>query len=1269
MPRLKRFAIVVLASVAGLIVLLVVALTAAALFIDPEAYRPSVQRQVSAALGREVAIDHLAIGKSLYPTIAVTGLRVANPDWASRPDLVTVSSASVKLALLALIRGEIEIGRIEVKGVGLLLERDANGVGNWVFDSRQRKSRGGEAAQLPGFDEVVIRDAQIGWRSDDGAVTDVRIESADAELPANKPLQIETTVVYRQVPIEANLTANTSLGNALSGQPVSASIGLRALDARVNLEVALRNLLDFSDVSINFAANGQQLDKWSALVDQPLPEWGPYRVSGRASLAAGSVKLDNLRMFTEGLTGKTPLMLSRVEIDSGAVVVGQETPTSVQLSGRLDATSFGLEVTTANLAQLTAAGDSIPVDSKVMLDDFELGAEGMVRRTGDLWAFDLMSYVKGDVAAPVRLARGASFKQALLVDLSGRFEGDANQVAATKLRGSVAQTSVSGDVTLRLDVPLGVDGTLALGRLDLASFEIQGDESEQVAEQQKAGPPEWIKAVDADLRLRLERVVGLPIAAAGLSGHATLKGGRLDVRKFRGVIADTRLSADAGLEWKAGRPYVNAKISAPLLDVSMLADESRAAGKKNGDRASVKGAAFDVPLPIAPLRSIDGDLTVDIGQVKGAPVAVDTVRGSAHLTRSRLRVPSFNVSLAGVPVQSTLILDAGSDDAHLSANVSAPRVDIAKLTDELKVDAPFAGTIGQAAATVETRGASLRSWMENARVAARVGSSTLKKTDVDEQLIVERASAIAGPGVDVRAELRGQFGEFPVDLVVTGGRLDELLDEKPLWPKMTAELRTMFGERPVRLSAESALHALLSGRNVPVRAEMRLPNGYATVAGTIADLREPARTPLDVEARVKARAFQPLIRRELLLPDLPLSVRAKANLDEGVITLQRLQFRAGEADLSGDIRLKLKDRVKLTASLSGGALDLRPWLPAPAAREPSSAAAALPESRASKLDRPFDLKAMRRFDAALDIKLRRLISHQFDFDDPSLKADLDSGRLDAAASIAEGGLAVGLTFDASRDLPLVAIRAGMTKLNLETIKTVEASRRVSGVPLISANLKFAGVGATPRGVYESAKGEALVSIGPGQIGRGKKPFMVQAVSTDLVETLLPGRKPDDYMQMECAAVHFDVADGIVSSPDGMAIRFKEVDILGSGAVNLVTREILFGFKAVRRRWFSFSFLDLAGDLATIRGTIEAPRVSLDPGGTLVTGGAAWATAGLSLLATRFWRQLGAADDPCKAIIEKGRTQSDPLDSLIKDLPLPDDLLESLPLPGAEEKQE
>jgi hypothetical protein len=111
-----------------------------------------------------------------------------------------------------------------------------------------------------------------------------------------------------------------------------------------------------------------------------------------------------------------------------------------------------------------------------------------------------------------------------------------------------------------------------------------------------------------------------------------------------------------------------------------------------------------------------------------------------------------------------------------------------------------------------------------------------------------------------------------------------------------------------------------------------------------------------------------------------------------------------------------------------------------------------------------------------------------------------------------------------------------------------------------------------------------------------------------------------------------------------------MDILGSGAVNLSNREILFGFRAVRRQWLSISLLDLTSDFARISGTLDQPKVGLDTEGLLIKGGAASATLGISLLATDTLRQLRKLEDPCAAIVAKGKTSSDPLDALLRGLP-------------------
>ena len=1243
MPKMMRRAIVVLSWVVGILVAWLIALVVTVLVIDPDSYRPSLERELTRLLGREVSADHLSVGFSLVPSISVQGLRIANPSWASRSQMLVAKDVNFSLDLIGLIHGSIEIDGATVSGLDLFLEQGDGGIGNWAFPALSPKAEKADRTapmQLPNFDAISLRDANIVWRSATGDPMDIRIEAADAVLRSDSPIELEANIIYRQVPINAELRATVSLQDVFNRQPLSASVGLRSGQTRADLEIYTPVFLDPSAWSVNFAGKGDRLDALSLLAGQSLPAWGPYRVSGTMTFAGNQFQLANLRIFAEGLGAPPSLPISRLQIDAGELFVGPGVSTSLQLAGKLDDTNFRLDATTADVARLTEGVDSIPVLAKVALDDFEMGVEGTVSLPATSGSFELATYFKGDVAVPARLIGAASFAKALRVDLSGRIEGGATQITATGLRGTVGQCAVGGDLALRLAPPLQVSGALNLGHLDLAAFEVAvASKQSDVGQKPDFGPPPWLDAVGVDLRLQAASIAGLPVAAADLSAHAVLKESRLEIRKFRGAVANTLLIADAGLQWKGKRPYLEAKISLPVLDLSG-SDTGRKAA-----RNSVKDGFFDKKFQLAPLRELDADLAFAIGRIDGLSVSVNSVRGSAKLSRGRLFVPSLHVALADISSLSTATLDARRDDALLRATVSAGNVNIANLLKKLEIDAPFSGTVGQPAATMETHGRSPRAWIENAKIALRTGASMVRYRDGEEALTVREASAIASPGTGSRAELHGRLGEYPVDLVVTGGRLADLLDEKPLWPKITAELHATFRETPIRLSAQSALHALASGRNVPVRIQMRVPGGTAIAAGTIADMREPKRTPVNFNVSLKSLATLPFFLDESPLPDIPVAASARLIFDEKAVALSGIDLRAGKSDLSGSVRLIYGDRMRLSADLSGELLDFREWIP----EEPN---ARLNEGSVPSSEQPFDLEPIRQMDADLSLHAKRAISNRLDLDDLRFRLSLDGGLLNFAMSMAEGDSKFALMFDARPDIPVASITARTKELDRETLKPESVKATGPGKPRISARGQFAGVGATPREMFASARGELLVSAGPGRARRGPSPFLLDALSADLLNTLTPGKKTDDYNDLECGAVHFTVADGVASSPDGIALRFKPMDILGSGAINLQTREILFGFKAVRRKWWSIGALDLAGDLAAIRGTLDQPKVVLDTEGALIKGGAAWATMGVSLLATNFFRKLSASEDPCAAIIEKGRTAANPIDTLINSLQLP-----------------
>jgi len=1245
-----------LASLAGLVLLALIALVVATLVINPDSYRPAVQSQLSEALGRKVSIERLSVGRSLRPTIAVEGVRISNAPWASQPQLISVKSASVRLDLLLLIRGEVEIGSIELDGVVLSLERDGNGIGNWEMPGRKGETGDGKPVALPDIDRISLHDISVTWRDAGNEPIAVQIPSLEATLRAHNPLQMNATAVFRKVPVRLQLNAERSLNSALAGEPVSATLALDAAQTHVDLGVELRSLTDFSHVKATVTASGGRIGALSTLLAAELPNWGPYSVSAKVAIDDQRVGVSALRVTLNGLPGHAPFAIRKIRVNSGLVSLGSGIPTSLTLSGRLDDLDFVLDASTAEVSSFRKGFGHVPLSASMRVSGFRLAANGEMRLSEGTPDFDFATFIKGDVRSPARILGNVELSKSLNVDLGGQISGNAAQVKINALEGVVANCSVAGDVAVQYSPRVSVDGGLELGRIDIAAFDVFGKASRTPSpEQSESGSSNWMSALDGDLRLRVREIVGLPVAASNLSGRAVLRDGRLAVKEFLGSVNDTQMHVTAGLQYKGNRPYIDADLSLPVLDLARL---PAAASDKKGNES-----ALDSLLPMAALRGFDADLKVAIARIKGLPVSAQRLRASAHLQRGHLLVSEFDATTASVTSRSTFTLDATRDDARLSATSESRQIDLLALFKALGLESDLLGRLADATVTVNTHGTTLRNWLRNAKVRATVGASVLKLRQRHKELDIKHASVIAGPDVPVKAELQGNMEQYPLELTARGGLLADLLFAPSAWPDISAELRARVKDQQVSLYASTALNALRAGRDVPVRVELRSPNALTTVVGTIADLQKPASSPFVIKTDVKSLATLPLLTEHSPLPDIPLNATGRLTYSKELIALDNLELKAGDTDLAGNIHLDRGKRLKLSADLSGNLLDLGPWIPkadattgksektgetAKTDEAENSGKTAKTASSDPGMDQPFDLEPMRKFDTALTLHARRVTSNEIDLNGLALDAKLNEGVLDFSGSIAEGGSVLKARVNGRTDVPAVAIRFNTKELDLDLLKL--ATKDITGLsPKVTIDAQFAGSGATLRKLYASSKGVAVVSAGPGQITQTASPFLLQTVSANLLDVLLPGKKPDDFNQLECAAARFEVKDGVANSPNGIALRFKRMDILGSGAINLTSGKILFGFKAVRRRWLDFSILSVASDFASITGTIEHPRVGLDTQGALITGGAAWATAGLSLLATNLFRTLSSSENPCTAILEKGQTASDPLDALMKSL--------------------
>jgi uncharacterized protein involved in outer membrane biogenesis len=125
---------VVLYALVAIVLLTVGAGAALVLTVNPNNYKPQIVAAVASATGRQIAINgEISYSLSLQPTLAVNDVTVRNPPGFSRPEMVTLKTLEVQVALLPLLSRRVEVTRLVLVQPDILLETNPQGHTNWSF--------------------------------------------------------------------------------------------------------------------------------------------------------------------------------------------------------------------------------------------------------------------------------------------------------------------------------------------------------------------------------------------------------------------------------------------------------------------------------------------------------------------------------------------------------------------------------------------------------------------------------------------------------------------------------------------------------------------------------------------------------------------------------------------------------------------------------------------------------------------------------------------------------------------------------------------------------------------------------------------------------------------------------------------------------------------------------------------------------------------------------------------------------------------------------
>ena len=159
-------------ALGGIVIATAVLLAAVWLFVNPNDYKGRIESIVRNSTGRELDLPG-SIKLSVFPWIALElgPASLGNPPGFSAGPFASVQHVALRVALLPLLRKQLRIGRIEIDGLDLRLEKNAAGVGNWSGMSGAHGSpqssgeTGGNAFGVPDLAGIVLKNGRISYQS------------------------------------------------------------------------------------------------------------------------------------------------------------------------------------------------------------------------------------------------------------------------------------------------------------------------------------------------------------------------------------------------------------------------------------------------------------------------------------------------------------------------------------------------------------------------------------------------------------------------------------------------------------------------------------------------------------------------------------------------------------------------------------------------------------------------------------------------------------------------------------------------------------------------------------------------------------------------------------------------------------------------------------------------------------------------------------------------------------------------------------------------
>lgn len=308
----------------GLIVIgaLLVMLIAAGLTylrtLDFNEYNDEIENAITNATGRQFRIaGNTTLDVLPDPKVVFERVSLANAEWGTKPEFVSVERLEAEISLIGLFGGEVWIKRVVLVRPSIFLEIDADGRKNWAMSLGEPGSASAPAKAGPivvDLSHAEIRDAKIVYRDgakDSTTVVDIK------ELFINRkgwrqPLDIVMRGRLDDHPFEVTGKTGT-LFTLIKNEPYAFDVKINAGGADISAQGSVRQPMNGRGVQIDLAVKSPNLGEFLELAavessitlpveakgrirdDQDRYVWEEFEITLGKSDLSGSASLETVK--------------------------------------------------------------------------------------------------------------------------------------------------------------------------------------------------------------------------------------------------------------------------------------------------------------------------------------------------------------------------------------------------------------------------------------------------------------------------------------------------------------------------------------------------------------------------------------------------------------------------------------------------------------------------------------------------------------------------------------------------------------------------------------------------------------------------------------------------------------------------------------------------------------------------------------------------------------------------------------------------------------